>query len=91
MAVSDPRDQSIAELLKQLSNDTATLVKQEMALARAEITQQGKRAGLGAGLVGGAGLFGLGAFGALTACVIALLATANAQDPASDASGAADG
>jgi len=76
MAVSDPRDQSIGELLKQLSNDTATLVKQEMALARAELTQQGKRAGKGAGLVGGAGLFGLGAFGALTACLIALLATA---------------
>jgi len=76
MAVSDPRDQSIGELLKQLSNDTATLVKQEMALARAELTQQGKRAGAGAGLVGGASVFGLGAFGALTACLIALLATA---------------
>ena len=76
MAVSDPRDQSIADLLKQLSNDTGTLVKQEMALARAELTQQGKRAGMGAGLVGGAGLFGLGAFGALTACLIALLSTA---------------
>jgi hypothetical protein len=73
---SDPREQPIGELLKQLSSDTATLVKQEMALARAELTQQGKRAGLGAGLVGGAGLFGLGAFGALTACLIALLATA---------------
>jgi len=72
----DPRDQSIGDLLKQLSNDTGTLVKQEMALARAELTQQGKRAGLGAGLVGAGGLFGLGAFGALTACLIALLATA---------------
>jgi len=76
MAVSDPRDQSIGELLKQLSNDTATLVKQEMALARAELTQQGKRAGKGAGLVGAGGLFGLGAFGAFTAALIALLATA---------------
>ena len=73
---TDPRDQSIGELLKQLSSDTSTLVRQEMALARAELKEQGKKAGLGAGMFGGAGLFGLGAFGALTACLIAILATA---------------
>jgi uncharacterized membrane protein YqjE len=72
----DPRDQSIGELLKQLSSDTSTLVRQEMALARAELKEQGKKAGVGAGILGGATLFGLGAFGAITACLIALLATA---------------
>src|SRR4051794_27259691 len=70
------RDRSIADLLKQLSQETSTLVKQELDLAKAEMTQQGKRAGAGAGMVGGGALFGLGAFGALTACFIALLATA---------------
>jgi hypothetical protein len=72
----DPRDASFGELVKQLSSDTSTLIRQEMALARAELKEQGKKAGVGAGMFGAAGLLGLGAFGALTACLIALLATA---------------
>jgi uncharacterized membrane protein YqjE len=73
---ADPRDQSIPELLKSLSNETTTLVKQELDLAKAEMAEKGKKAGKGAGLFGGAGLLGLGAFGALTTVFIALLATA---------------
>jgi uncharacterized membrane protein YqjE len=69
------REQSIGELLKQLSQETSTLVKQEMALARAELEQQGRRAGKGAGMLGGAGVAGLLTLGALTATVIALLDT----------------
>ncbi len=72
----DLRDRPIAELLKQLSQDTSTLVKQELELAKAEMAEKGKRAGVGAGFIGGGALFGLGAFAALTACLIALLATA---------------
>ena len=72
----DLRDHSIGDLLKQLSQETSTLVRQELELARAEMTQKGRRAGVGAGFIGGGALFGLGAFGALTACLIALLATA---------------
>jgi F0F1-type ATP synthase assembly protein I len=53
------REQPIGELLKQLSEETSTLVKQELALARAELEQQGKRAGTGAGMLGGAGVAGL--------------------------------
>lgn len=67
-------EQSIPDLLKQLSEQTQTLVRQ--ALAKAEMTEKGKQAGRGAGMFGGAGLFGLFAFAALTACLIALLATA---------------
>ena len=63
-------DQSIPELLKQLSEETQTLVRQELALAKAEMTEKGKKAGLGAGMLGGAGLFGLFAFAALTAAFI---------------------
>jgi hypothetical protein len=69
-------DRPVSELIKDLSDQTSTLIRQEMELARAELTEKGKRAGLGAGMFGGAGLLGFYAFGALTACLIALLATA---------------
>ncbi len=72
----DLRDRPIGELLKQLSQETTTLVKQELDLAKAEMAQKGKQAGVGAGFLGGGAVFVLGAFGALTACLIALLATA---------------
>ncbi len=72
----DLRERSVPELLKQLSQETSTLVKQELDLAKAEMTQKGKQAGLGAGFIGGGALFGLGAFGAFTTFLIALLATA---------------
>lgn len=67
------RDRPTGELLKELSDHTTTLVKQEMDLAKAELLEKGKQAGLGAGMFGGAGLFGVGAFAALTACLIAVL------------------
>jgi uncharacterized membrane protein YqjE len=71
----DLHDESIGDLLKRLSQDTSTLVRQEMALARAELTEQGKRAGAGAGMLGGAGVAGLLTLGALTATVIGVLDT----------------
>jgi uncharacterized membrane protein YqjE len=67
------RDRPTGELLRDLSDHTTTLVKQEVELAKAELQEKGKQAGLGAGMFGGAGLFGLGAFAALTACLIAAL------------------
>jgi uncharacterized membrane protein YqjE len=70
------REESIAELVKRLAAETNTLVQQEIALAKAELAQKAKVAGRGAGMLGGAGVAGLLALGALTACVIALLATA---------------
>ena len=69
------RDRPATELLKELSNQTTTLVRQELELAKAEMAEKGKQAGIGAGMFGGAGLFGLLALGALTACLIAALAT----------------
>jgi len=72
----DLREKSIGELVSQLSSETSTLIKQEMALARAELTEQGKRAGTGAGMLGGAGVAGLLTLGSLTAMLIALLDTA---------------
>lgn len=73
---SELSEHSIADLLRQLSEQTATLVRQELDLAKAELTVKGKQVGLGAGMFGGAGVFGLYAVGALTACVILALSLA---------------
>jgi Putative Actinobacterial Holin-X, holin superfamily III len=70
---SDLQDKPLPELLKQLSDQTASLVRKEMELANAEMTVKGKQAGIGVGAFGGAGLFGLFAFAALTACFILAL------------------
>ena len=70
------KQRPIADLLKQLSQETATLVRQELELAKAEVTQKGKTAGIGAGFLGAAGIAGLAALGAFTAFLILLLALA---------------
>src|SRR5438067_1352313 len=70
---------SMAELVKQLSEQTSRLARQEVELAKAELTVKGKRAGIGAGMFGGAGIFGFYAVGALTATAILALATAVAS------------
>ena len=64
------------ELMRELSAQTSTLVRQELELAKLELTEKGKQAGIGAGMFGGAGVVGLYAAGALTACLILALATA---------------
>ncbi len=69
-------ERPVAELLKELSAQTSTLVHQELELAKLELAQKGKRAGFGAGLFGGASLIGVYAVGALTAAIVLLLATA---------------
>jgi len=64
----DPRERGIGELVKELASQTSTLVRQEIKLAQAEVTQKGKIAGKGAGMLAGAAvtaLLGLGAFTAL--------------------------
>jgi uncharacterized membrane protein YqjE len=75
-ASSTSTDQSIADLMRRLSEQTTELVRKEIELAKAELQVKGKKAGIGAGMFGGAGVFGLYALGALTACAILALATA---------------
>ena len=70
------RDRPLGELVRELSEELSTLVQQEMQLARAEMTQKARRAGLGLGELSGAGLAALFALGCLTACVIAAIALA---------------
>jgi hypothetical protein len=67
---------SISDLVQQLSEQTSRLARQEVELAKAEMTTKGKRLGIGAGAFGGAGLVALFGIGALTAAVILVLATA---------------
>lgn len=80
MAAREPdrglREEPTGALFKQLSEDLSTLVRQELRLAQAEMAEKSKKAGIGIGMVGGAGLVSFLALQTLTACLVALLATA---------------
>jgi uncharacterized membrane protein YqjE len=67
-------EKSIPELTRQLADETTALVRQEVELAKAELREKGRAAGVGAGMYGAAGVLGLFALGALTACLILVLA-----------------
>ncbi|MFD6967940.1 phage holin family protein [Streptomyces sp. NPDC059979] len=67
-------DESVSVLVSRASQQISELVREEMQLARAEMTQKGKRFGKGGGLFGAAGLIGILAAQALTATFIAALA-----------------
>ena len=67
---------STGELVSRLSNQMSTLIRDEMRLAQAEVKEKGKKAGVGVGLFGGAGLVALFGVGALVAAAIIGLATA---------------
>ncbi|HWC27104.1 MAG TPA: phage holin family protein [Solirubrobacteraceae bacterium] len=71
-----PREPSAAELVKQVSEQTQQLIRQELALARLEVTEKAKHAGIGAGMLAAAGLVALFALGTLIAMLVLLLATA---------------
>ncbi len=78
-ASHDLRDESIGDLVKQLSEQTSTLVRQEMRLAQAELQEKGKKAGIGAGMFGASGLVAF--FGAATLIAASVLALATALEP----------
>ncbi len=67
------RDRSTAELIKDLTRDTRTLVRQEVELAKVEMVEKSKKAGIGIGLLAGAAVGALLALGALTAFLILAL------------------
>ncbi|ASW54586.1 phage holin family protein [Plantactinospora sp. KBS50] len=69
-------EQSTAELVQRATEQVSTLIRDELALARAELTEKGKHAGIGVGLFGGGGALALYGLGALVAAVIMLLALA---------------
>lgn len=63
-------ERSTGELVSQLSEQVSRLVRDELKLARLEMTRKGRKAGLGAGLLGGSGVIALYGAGCLIACVI---------------------
>ena len=66
-------NKTTAELVTDLTQEMSTLIHQEMELAKRELTEKGKRAGIGAGMFGAAGLIAFLALGCLTATIIAAL------------------
>jgi predicted phage tail protein len=67
-------DRSTSDLLRELSQQTGDLVRKEMELAKAELREKGKAAGIAGGMFGGAGVVALYGVGALTAAAILGLA-----------------
>lgn len=68
-------DKPVGELVRQLTEQSSTLIRQELRLATAELQEKGKHAGVGAGMFGGAGVVALYGVGALIAAAIIGLAT----------------
>ncbi len=67
---------STGELVSRLSQELSTLVRDEIKLAQLEVSSKAKKAGIGVGLFGGAGVFAWFGFGALVAAAILGIATA---------------
>jgi hypothetical protein len=78
MAIKDQtenelRERPLGEVAKELTSDLSLLVRQEIALAKAEMAEKGRTAAPGLGMFGGAGIVALCAAGAMTAFLILVL------------------
>ena len=72
-AAAKAAERSAGDLVKDLSEQVSRLVRDELKLAQVEMTAKGKRAGAGAGMLGGGGLLALyGAACLLAAAIIGL-------------------
>lgn len=69
----DAADASTAQLISRLSEDSKQLVRDEIALAKAELTERGKAVGIGAGMFGAAGVLAWFGFGTLVATAVLAL------------------
>lgn len=70
------QDASTGELVSRLSQQMSTLVRDEIRLAQLDLTEKGKRAGIGIGAFGGAGAIGYLALATLIAAAVLGLAEA---------------
>ena len=67
------QDATVGELARQLPEQISRLVREELRLAQLEMTQKGKRAGIGAGMLGGGGVIALyGVTAVLASAILAL-------------------
>jgi response regulator NasT len=55
----DLRERPLGEVAKELTGDVSLLIRQEIELAKAEMTQKGRTAAPGLGMFGGAGIVAL--------------------------------
>jgi uncharacterized membrane protein YqjE len=74
--VADLRDRSVADLIRQVTELVPQLVRAELTLAKTELAEKGKQAGVGAGLFGGSGLFAFFSLAVLVAAAVLGLAEA---------------
>lgn len=70
----DASDASTAQLVSRLTADGSQLIRDEIALAKAEVTERAKHVGLGVGLFGAAGILACFGFGTLVAAAVLALA-----------------
>ncbi|MET0929050.1 MAG: phage holin family protein [Aeromicrobium sp.] len=61
---------STGQLMTQAMEDISTLIRDELALAKQDLADSGKKVGMGAGLFGGAGVLALYGLGTLIATII---------------------
>jgi len=66
-------DQTLGALVNQLTTQVPDLIRSEIRLAQAEVTEKGKRVGIGIGMFSGAGLMAFYGFGTLLATIILAL------------------
>jgi uncharacterized membrane protein YqjE len=69
----DTANASTAELVNRMTGQVSQLIRDELKLAQVELTEKGKKAGIGVGMFGGAGVVALYGVGALIATGIAAL------------------
>ena len=69
----DVSQMSVGELVGKVTTDLSTLMRQEFALAKAELTEEAKKAGKGAGALGAAGYLGYLTSLLATALLVVLL------------------
>ena len=65
---------SAGELVSRVSQDVSRLVRDEVQLAKVEVSSKAKQAGIGAGMFGAAGLLALYGLGVLIATAVLALA-----------------
>jgi uncharacterized membrane protein YqjE len=63
-------ERSVSELVKEVTEQASVLVRDEAKLAQVEMTQKGKQAGTGLGMIVGGGLIAAYGVGCLVACVV---------------------
>jgi len=70
---SSPQEASLGTLVSQMSSQIPELIRSEIRLAQAEVTEKGKRAGIGIGMFSAAGVLALFGIGVVITTAILLL------------------